>query len=118
MSTTAESRPVDAVRALSSRRITWSTVAPGFYVASTDGEFVGSVDTSPDGHFIAMDGQSTPIGRYGTLKDAQQSLLTTTAPGNLARRRRTRRHLRMTATASGAVAGALALTAGALAPFI
>lgn len=105
-------------RILSARRITWSTVAPGFYVASTDGEFVGSVDTSPDGHFIALDGSSTPIGRYGTLREAQQSLLTTDAPGNRARKRLIRRNVRTAATASGAIAGALALTAGALAPFI
>ncbi|MEH3088147.1 MAG: peptide ABC transporter permease [Microbacterium arborescens] len=103
---------------LSARRITWSTVAPGFYVASTDGEFVGSIDTSPDGHFIALDGSSTPIGRYGTLREAQQSLLTTDAPGNRARKSLVRRNIRTAATASGALAGALALTAGALAPFI
>lgn len=111
-------RATESPRILSARTITWSTVAPGFYVASTDGEFVGSIDTSPDGHFIALDGHATPIGRYATLKEAQRSLLTTEAPGNRARKSRARRHLRMTATASGAVAGALALTAGALAPFI
>lgn len=111
-------RGQDAPRILSARTITWSTVAPGFYVASTDGEFVGSIDTSSDGHFIALDGHATPIGRYATLKEAQRSLLTTDAPGNRARKTRVRRQLRMTATASGAVAGALALTAGALAPFI
>jgi hypothetical protein len=111
-------RAPEAPRILTARTITWSTVAPGFYVASTDGEFVGSVDTSSDGHFIAFDGQATPIGRFATLKEAQHSLLTTEAPGNRARKSRARRHLRMTATASGAVAGALALTAGALAPFI
>ncbi|MGZ0067906.1 peptide ABC transporter permease [Microbacterium arborescens] len=107
-----------ATRILSARTITWSTVAPGFYVASTDGEFVGSVDTSPDGHYIALDGQATPIGRYTTLREAQRSLLTTEAPGNRARKSRARRNLRTAATASGALAGALALTAGALAPFI
>ena len=111
-------RAPEAPRILTARTITWSTVAPGFYVASTDGEFVGSVDTSSDGHFIAFDGQATPIGRFATLKEAQHSLLTTEAPGNRDRKSRARRHLRMTATASGAVAGALALTAGALAPFI
>ncbi len=107
-----------AARVLSARRITWSTVAPGFYVASTDGEFVGSIDTSSDGHYIALDGHATPIGRYATLKEAQHSLLTTDAPGNRARKRMVRRNIRAAATASGAVAGALALTAGALAPFI
>lgn len=110
--------PPAPTRILSARNITWSTVAPGFYVASTDGEFVGSVDTSSDGHYIALDGQATPIGRYATLKEAQRSLLTTEAPGNRARKSRARRNLRTAATASGALAGALALTAGALAPFI
>lgn len=109
---------VDLVKPLTARRITWSTVAPGFFVASTDGEFIGSIDTSSDGHFIALDGHATPIGRYATLRAAQESLLSTNAPGNIARKRRVRRNLRVTATASGAVAGALALTAGALAPFI
>lgn len=111
--------PVPAApRLITARNITWSTVAPGFYVASTDGEFVGSIDTSPDGHFIALDAFATPIGRYATLRDAQHSLLTTDAPGNRARRRLVRRNVRAAATASGAVAGVLALTAGALAPFI
>lgn len=107
-----------ARRVLTARRITWSTVAPGFYVASTDGEFIGSIDTSSDGHFIALDGHATPIGRYVTLKEAQHSLLTTDAPGNRARKSVIRRNIRTAATASGALAGALALTAGALAPFI
>ena len=50
-----------AAKPLTARSITWSSVAPGFYVASTDGEFIGSIDTSSDGHFIALD------ARTGTL---------------------------------------------------
>lgn len=55
-------------------RITWATVDSGFHVGSRDGEFVGYIDTTPDGRFIAFDGQSTPHGYFRSLDQAQASL--------------------------------------------
>ncbi|TQJ30103.1 peptide ABC transporter permease [Microbacterium sp. SLBN-146] len=59
---------------LSSRRVTWSTVDTGFRVASRAGEFIGSIDETADGRFVAFDGRSTPIGLFATLREAQRAV--------------------------------------------
>ena len=56
------------------RPVTWSKVDTGFYVASRAGEYVGSVDTTADGHFVAFDRTSAPIARYTTLADAKAAV--------------------------------------------
>lgn len=105
-------------RPLVARSISWRDVDASTHVATFDGEVVGVVDRTRDGHFVSRDVDATPIGRYTSLRDAKRSLLSTTAAGDPARRLVMRDRLRGVAVASGAVAGALALTAGAVAPFI
>jgi len=95
-------------------RATWARVESGFHVASRAGEFVGYVDQTADGAFLAFDGRSTPVGRYDTLKEAQRAVLS--VPDEKVRHRET--VLGRIAVVSGVVAGGLALTAGAVAPYL
>ncbi|MEU1972609.1 peptide ABC transporter permease [Microbacterium sp. NPDC019599] len=93
-------------------RVTWAQPEGGFYVASRAGEFVGYVDTTADGHFIAFDGRSTPVGRYARLAEAKRAAVTANG-----RRRRTPLHgidrrLHAAAAASGAIAAVLFAAAG------
>lgn len=99
-------------------RATWARVESGFHVASRAGEFVGYVDQTADGAFLAFDGRSTPVGRYDTLKDAQRAVLSVPdeIPDEKVRHRET--ILGRIAVVSGVVAGGLALTAGAVAPYL
>lgn len=113
MSTTAW--PLDA---LVPARPTWARVDTDFYVASRDGEFVGYVDRAADGTYIAFDGRSTPVGRYDDLRDAQRAAEGVTSPAQARKRRRVTRALQKTAAVTGVVAGGVALTAGALAPYL
>lgn len=98
-------------------RPTWARVDSGFHVASRDGEFLGYVDAAADGSFLAFDGRSTPVGRYDSLREAQRAVLTVPAPVD-PRARRRQRTLQKVAAVSGVVAGGLALTAGAVAPYL
>lgn len=54
--------------------VTWAKVDTGFYVGSRASEFAGTVDTTPDGHFIGFDPTSAPIGRYESLREAQKAV--------------------------------------------
>ncbi|WEK14889.1 MAG: peptide ABC transporter permease [Candidatus Microbacterium phytovorans] len=104
---------------LVSTRATWARVESGFHVASRDGEFVGYVDQARDGSFLAFDGRSTPVGRYDTLKEAQRAVLsvpTTPVPDEGQRRRLSVLH--RVAVVAGVVAGGVALTAGAVVPYL
>jgi hypothetical protein len=86
-------------------------------VASRDGEFLGYVDRAADGSFLAFDGRSTPVGRYDSLRDAQRAV--TSVPAALpASRTRARRAFERAAAITGVVAGGMALTAGAVAPYL
>lgn len=58
----------------SAARVTWATVSDGFFVASRAGDYVGCVESTSDGHFVGFDFRSTPVGRYATLAEAQQSV--------------------------------------------
>lgn len=109
---------LSAVEVLVERRPTWARVDSGFYVASRDGEFVGSVDRSPDGSYLAFDSRSTPVGRYDTLEAAQRAAESIKSPDERRRARRVTRTLQRVAAGSGLVAGGMALTAGALAPYL
>jgi hypothetical protein len=88
-------------------------------VASRDGEFLGYVDRAADGSFLAFDGRSTPVGRYDSLRDAQRAVTTVPAavPASTSRRR-ARRAFERAAAVTGIVAGGMALTAGAVAPYL
>lgn len=55
-------------------RITWVRVESGFHVASRSGEYVGYAERTGDGHFVGFDGQSTPVGHYISLREAQRAV--------------------------------------------
>lgn len=90
------------------RAVTWSKVDTGFYVASRAGEYVGSVDTTPDGHFVAFDGTSAPIGRYAELSQAKTAVLSWKPERARIRDRRLGDALRPVASSAALVAGATA----------
>lgn len=109
-----------AIELSTSSRPTWAHIESGFHVASRSGEFLGYVDRSKDGSFLAFDGRATPVGRYETLKEAQRAVLSVPAvPAPMDERTRSiTRSMRRLAVLSGVVAGGLALTAGAVAPYL
>lgn len=87
---------------------TVAQVDQGFYVASREGEFIGYIDTTADGCFVAFDGRSTPIGRYATLADAKAALFD---PPVIVREKRARVGHAMT-VAAASVAGFTAIASG------
>jgi hypothetical protein len=54
---------------------TWAEVDRGFFVASTDGLFLGSVDRTSQGRYLARDGQAAQIGTFDTFAAAQRAVL-------------------------------------------
>lgn len=90
--------------------ITWSKVDTDFYVASRAGEYVGSVDSTADGHFIGFDATSTPIGRYVDLKEAQRAVAEWEPEQARENDRHLARVLMPIATAAGLVASVTAVT--------
>lgn len=103
--------------ALTTARVLWAKVDTGFWVAHRGGEYFGCVDQVAGG-FVSRDAHGVPVGRYDGLDTAKSSLRSTTHPANLTRRRRLERATVLTATGVGGTALALALTAGALAPYL
>ncbi|WP_295827569.1 hypothetical protein [uncultured Microbacterium sp.] len=103
--------------ALATARILWAKVDTGFWVAHRGGEYFGCVDQVAGG-FVSRDAHGVPVGRYDSLDTAKSSLRSTTHPANVSRRRRLERATVLTATGVGGTALALALTAGALAPYL
>ncbi len=94
--------------------VRWNEVQPGFRVGTRDGEYLGFIESTAHGTFVAVDGYSTPVGRYDSLREAQRALLEV-------KRMRTRRSrasaelmARRLATSSGLVAATLMLSAGAM----
>ncbi|PRI11024.1 hypothetical protein [Leucobacter massiliensis] len=54
--------------------VTWAMVEDDFYVGSRAGEFLGYVDQSADGRYLACNMFSHPIGEYGSLDDAMNAV--------------------------------------------
>lgn len=96
----------------------WARVDAGLYVVSRAGEYLGSVDRSNDGAYLAFDGRATPVGRYDTLREAKSAVLSVPDPETARRERHTQRVFQRVAAVSGVVAGSLALTAGTVVPFL
>ncbi len=97
---------------------TWAHVDTGLYVVSRAGEYLGSVDRAKDGSYLAFDGRATPVGRYDTLSEAKRAVLSVPDPAAERRERHVQRVFQKAAAVSGVVAGGLALTAGAVAPYL
>lgn len=83
---------------------TWTAVEDGFFVASRDGEYLGYVERTADGHIIGFDGRSTPVGRYDDLPEAQRAVEGSPTTGASALSPQMEGVLHKVATASGAVA--------------
>jgi hypothetical protein len=94
--------------------VRWNEVQPGFRVGTRDGEYLGFIESTAYGTFVAVDGHSTPVGRYDSLRQAQRALLEVK---RLATRRSSASAelvARRLATSSGLVAATLMLSAGAM----
>jgi len=99
------------------RPLTWSQVDTGFSVASRAGEYVGSVDTTPNGTFVAFDSTNAPIGHYPTLAEAKRAVLTWRAEPARVRERRLAQALRPVAAGAGLIAAVTAAMGALLAAF-
>lgn len=97
---------------------TWARVDAGLYVVSRAGEYLGSVDRTTDGSYLAFDGRATPVGRYDSLREAKSAVLSVPDPEDDSRERHIARVYQRVAAVSGVVAGGLALTAGSVAPYL
>lgn len=119
MTLTTDDRPeAEGHGARDRGRITWATVDSGFHVASTAGNFVGSVYATESGAFVAYDGTSTPLGRYQTREAAQSAVEAWEPPEERARKLALDRSMLPAATVSAVVAGGVAAMAGLLAPLL
>ena len=109
------SAPAWSAHPLTSPAVRWNEVEPGFRVGTTrDGDYLGYIESTAHGTFVAIDGYSAPVGRYDSLSEAQRALRDV-------KRMATRRSsasaelmARRLATSSGLVAATLMLSAGAL----
>lgn len=99
------------------RGVTWAQVEPGLHVASSPEGYLGYVEATAGGTYVAIDGHSTPVGRYTSLTEAKAALRTTPHPANETRRRLGRLP-QLAATLAGGAAASVALTAGVLAPWL
>ena len=99
---------------LTSRAVRWREVEPGFRVGTRDGEYLGFIESTARGTFVAVDGHSTPVGRYYSLREAQRALLQVKRMGTHRSRASAELMARRLATSSGVVAATLMLSAGAL----
>jgi hypothetical protein len=94
--------------------VRWNEIEPGFRVGTRDGEYLGFVESTAYGTFVAVDGCSTPVGRYDSLREAKRALLEVKRVGTRRSRASAELMARRLATSSGLVAATLMLSAGAL----
>ena len=94
--------------------VRWNDVQPGFRVGTHHGEYLGVIETTAYGTFVAVDGHATPVGRYYSRREAQRALLQVKRMGTRRSRASAELMARRLATSSGVVAASLMLSAGAL----
>ena len=94
--------------------VRWNEVEPGFRVGTHHGEYLGFIESTAYGTFVAVDGYATPVGRYYSLREAQRALLEVKRMGTRRSRASADLMARRLATSSGLVAATLMLSAGAL----
>jgi hypothetical protein len=58
---------------------TWSRVSPTLWVASVQGEFIGTVEQLGDS-FVGCDGHAFEVGTFADLEAAKQQVLHPTPP--------------------------------------
>ena len=108
------SAPALSAQSLMSPAVRWNEVQPGFRVGTHHGEHLGFIESTAHGTFVAVDGYSTPVGRYYSLREAQRALLQVKRMGTSRSRASADLMARRLATSSGLVAATLMLSAGAL----
>ena len=109
------SAPTWSAHPLVSPAVRWNEVEPGFRVGTTrDGEYLGFIESTAHGTFVAVDGRSTPVGRYYSVRDAQRALVEVKRMGTRASRASAELMARRLATSTGLVAATLMLSAGAM----
>ena len=108
------SAPAWSAHPLISPAVRWNEIEPGFRVGTRDGEYLGFVESTAYGTFVAVDGYSTPVGRYYSLREAQRALLQVKRMSTSRSRASAELMARRLATSSGLVAATLMLSAGAL----
>jgi len=108
------SAPVWSAHPLISPAVRWNEIEPGFRVGTRDGEYLGFIESTAYGTFVAIDGHATPVGRYYSLRQAQRALLEVKRMGTRRSRASTELMARRLATSSGVVAATLMLSAGAM----
>jgi hypothetical protein len=94
--------------------MTVAKVDSGLYVASREGEYHGYIDTTADGHFVAFNGHSEPVGRYTTLAAATAAL--NDPPVSTVERRA--RFGEIATVATGSLLGMAAIAAGLVVSFV
>ena len=108
------SAPAWSAHALIAPAVRWNEVQPGLRVGTRDGEYLGLVESTAHGTFVAVDGYSTPVGRYDSLRQAKRALLEVKRMGRRRSHASAELMARRLATSSGLVAATLMLSAGAL----
>ena len=108
------SAPAWSAHLLVSPAVRWNEVQPGLRVGTRDGEYLGFIESTAYGTFVAVDGYSTPVGRYYSLREAKRALLEVKRMGTRRSRASAELMARRLATSSGLVAATLMLSAGAL----
>ena len=99
---------------LISPRVRWNEVAPGLRVGTRDGEYLGFIESTAYGTFVAFDHYSTPVGRYDSLREARRALVEVKRMGTRRSHASAEPMARRLATSTGLVAATLLLCAGAL----
>ena len=94
--------------------VRWDEVEPGFCVGTRRGEYLGFIESTARGTFVAVDGLSTPVGHYFSRREAQRALVEVERRGKRASRASAELLARRLATASGLVAASALLSAGTL----
>lgn len=59
--------------------VLWACVEDGFHVGSRGGDFLGYVDRSPEGRYLAFDARSSAIGSYDSLNAATTAVTSSSA---------------------------------------
>ena len=108
------SAPAWSAHPLISPAARWNEVQPGFRVGTRGGEYLGFIESTAYGTFVAVDGYSTPVGRYDSLREAKRALLEIKRMGTRRSRASAELMARRLATSSGVVAATLMLSAGVL----
>ncbi|GAA3031166.1 hypothetical protein [Microbacterium dextranolyticum] len=63
--------------------LVWAQVEAGFYVASLPGVFVGCVERTSDGRYLARDGFSNPLGTADELAGATELVTSASTAGGM-----------------------------------